>query len=318
MIRLLLGWLLWRAMAGVLRAAFGTPADPVGNTVITVAYAVANLLNPIRWLRQLTGNADPPGSNYTIRSTSTSLTEWSLVTTDMIANNAIVATKILNGHITPEKLFDANTPADNDVLTFNGTSGGFEWQDIGALVDTTIPDNTVSPAKLSAIAKPVIGHIAMYAGDSQPDVTPYGWLFCNGQAISRSTYSALFAIVGTDYGAGDGSTTFNLPDMQNRVPIGAGDDYTVAQQWGSNTSSVPHDHSVSGHDHSFSGTTGNNNAAGQRGSTGSSTADDPHQHGFSGTTSSAGSGTTGNSSPSVDIRQPSLGVQFMIYAGVAS
>lgn len=65
--------------------AYGTPTDPVGGTVITVAYAVANLLDPIRWLRALTGGADPPGTNYVVRSTSTSATEWSKVTSDMIA-----------------------------------------------------------------------------------------------------------------------------------------------------------------------------------------------------------------------------------------
>lgn len=49
-----------------------------------------------------------------------------------------------------------------------------------------------------------------------------GWLLCNGQAVSRTTYAALFNAIGTRYGAGDGSTTFNLPDMQGRSPIGAG------------------------------------------------------------------------------------------------
>lgn len=49
---------------------------------------------------------------------------------------------------------------------------------------------------------------------------PPGWLLCDGAAISRTTYAALFAVIGTLYGAGDGSTTFNLPNMQGRVPVG--------------------------------------------------------------------------------------------------
>ena len=49
-----------------------------------------------------------------------------------------------------------------------------------------------------------------------------GWLLANGQAVSRTTYAALFNAIGTRYGAGDGSTTFNLPDLQGRSPIGAG------------------------------------------------------------------------------------------------
>lgn len=48
------------------------------------------------------------------------------------------------------------------------------------------------------------------------------YLLCNGAAVSRTTYAALFAQIGTRYGAGDASTTFNLPDFQGRSPIGAG------------------------------------------------------------------------------------------------
>lgn len=51
---------------------------------------------------------------------------------------------------------------------------------------------------------------------------PNGWLLCQGQAVNRVTYSALFGIIGTSYGAGDGSTTFNLPDLRSRMPLGAG------------------------------------------------------------------------------------------------
>jgi microcystin-dependent protein len=47
------------------------------------------------------------------------------------------------------------------------------------------------------------------------------WLFCDGRAVSRSTYAALFAVTGTAFGVGDGSTTFNLPDLRRRFPIGA-------------------------------------------------------------------------------------------------
>lgn len=50
---------------------------------------------------------------------------------------------------------------------------------------------------------------------------PPGWLFCDGQAVSRTVYAALFAVLGTVYGVGDGSTTFNLPDLRGRSPVGA-------------------------------------------------------------------------------------------------
>ena len=51
---------------------------------------------------------------------------------------------------------------------------------------------------------------------------PTGYLLCDGAAISRTTYANLFAVIGTAYGVGDGSTTFNVPDMQGKVPVGIG------------------------------------------------------------------------------------------------
>jgi microcystin-dependent protein len=60
------------------------------------------------------------------------------------------------------------------------------------------------------------GTLTAFAGATAPS----GWLVCDGSAISRSTYSDLFTVVGTTYGAGDGSTTFNLPDLRGRVVVG--------------------------------------------------------------------------------------------------
>ena len=50
---------------------------------------------------------------------------------------------------------------------------------------------------------------------------PNGYLLCDGRAISRQTYKTLFSVIGTTYGEGDGSSTFNLPDMRDRFPQGA-------------------------------------------------------------------------------------------------
>jgi microcystin-dependent protein len=63
------------------------------------------------------------------------------------------------------------------------------------------------------------GVILPFAGATAPD----GFLLCYGQAVSRDTYSDLFAAIGTTYGAGDGSTTFNLPDLRGRVAAGKDD-----------------------------------------------------------------------------------------------
>lgn len=63
------------------------------------------------------------------------------------------------------------------------------------------------------------GMVMPFAGSSAPG----GWLLCDGSAVSRSTYSVLFGVIGTTYGVGDGSTTFNVPDMRGRAPFGKDD-----------------------------------------------------------------------------------------------
>lgn len=60
------------------------------------------------------------------------------------------------------------------------------------------------------------GVISAFAGATAPT----GWLMCDGSAVSRITYADLFAIIGTTYGNGDGTTTFNLPKYDGRVPVG--------------------------------------------------------------------------------------------------
>ena len=64
---------------------------------------------------------------------------------------------------------------------------------------------------------------------------PTGFLECNGQTVSRSTYSALFAIVGTTYGAGDGSSTFLVPNLQDNVAMGKSGTKALASTGGANT-----------------------------------------------------------------------------------
>lgn len=62
----------------------------------------------------------------------------------------------------------------------------------------------------------MVGEVIMYAGADLPS----GYLRCDGAAVSRTAYSRLFAVIGTTYGAGNGSSTFNLPDFRGRGPMG--------------------------------------------------------------------------------------------------
>jgi microcystin-dependent protein len=76
-----------------------------------------------------------------------------------------------------------------------------------------VPDESITPDKLSF---GITGIVAPYTGSTAPT----GWLLCYGQAVSRTTYAALFAVMSTTFGVGDGSTTFNLPDLRGRTPFG--------------------------------------------------------------------------------------------------
>jgi microcystin-dependent protein len=64
---------------------------------------------------------------------------------------------------------------------------------------------------------------------------PSGFLECDGTAVSRSTYAALFAVVGTTYGIGDGSTTFNVPNLADNVAVGKSNNKALGTTGGANT-----------------------------------------------------------------------------------
>ena len=70
----------------------------------------------------------------------------------------------------------------------------------------------------AAVVTTAAGTVSMYAGSTAPS----GYLLCDGAAVSRTTYAALFTAISTTWGAGDGTTTFNVPDARGRAPIGVG------------------------------------------------------------------------------------------------
>jgi microcystin-dependent protein len=77
------------------------------------------------------------------------------------------------------------------------------------------------------MAQPYVGEIRMFAGNFPPN----GWMFCQGQPLAISENDVLFQLLGTMYG-GDGQSTFNLPDLQGRLPLhfGTGGDGVTYQQ----------------------------------------------------------------------------------------
>lgn len=142
-----------------------------------------------------------------------------------------------------------------------------------------------------------IGSILAWTSNS----IPFGYLLCDGSEISRTTYADLFAAIGTTFGVGDGSTTFNLPDLRGRFPLGkstSGTGSTLGQSGGS----LDHTHSIPAHFHSMGSGADLNITASGSGTTGIESAGHTHSgttgiesqghtHLVSGTTGSSGAHT---------------------------
>lgn len=102
----------------------------------------------------------------------------------------------------------ANLPVEDGALIYNYETGAtyLDYDDERIPTGGGMPTGDTFP----------IGAISPYAGS----IAPTNWLICDGRAISRFTYSDLFNAIGTTYGSGDGNTTFNLPNLKGRVPVG--------------------------------------------------------------------------------------------------
>lgn len=106
--------------------------------------------------------------------------------------------------------FRRGTSAQNDAFT--GAAGEIS-------LDTSTNNIRIHDGATAGGAEVVpAGTIMAYGGATAPT----GYLFCDNTAVSRTTYARLFAAVGTAFGTGDGSTTFNLPDLRDKVPLGKG------------------------------------------------------------------------------------------------
>jgi microcystin-dependent protein len=152
----------------------------------------------------IAGAVDATHTELSVLDGDTTATATTLADADRLVVNdngvmAQVALSDLKTYLT------ANLPITSAMIT----DGTIQSGDIG--------DEQITQAKLAADVIPIpVGSLIPFAGSTAPN----GYLLCYGQLVSRTTYSGLFAAIGTTYGAGDGVTTFRLPDLRGRVISG--------------------------------------------------------------------------------------------------
>ncbi|MEZ7929947.1 MAG: tail fiber protein, partial [Flavobacteriales bacterium] len=110
------------------------------------------------------------------------------------------------GDYAKDSVIDSDNDSTNEIQVLNYSNDTLYLSSSNFVVVPSSSGNTGVP----------VGTIMLYAGNS----IPTGWILCDGSAISRSTYSTLFTALGTSWGQGDNSTTFNLPDMRGRFARG--------------------------------------------------------------------------------------------------
>lgn len=123
------------------------------------------------------------------------------ITEGKLANSAVTNGKIATGAVTFDRINSSAIATESEAKAGTATNKLMTPKGVAQAIAEQIP-SAVPP-----------GTILHFAGKSVPE----GYLLCNGAAVSRTTYADLFAAIGTTYGTGDGSTTFNLPDTDGRV-----------------------------------------------------------------------------------------------------
>ena len=185
----------------------------------------------------------------------------------------------------------------------DATKNGMLRQVSGKATDFVDGTNNCQP--IANLLPP--GMVVDYAG---PNI-PSGWFLCNGQLVSRTLYSGLFSAIGTTYGAGDGSTTFAVPNFQGRVAAGAGGSFGALGVLGGAATVVlavgnmpSHSHSITDKVHSHTATA----------------SDSGHTHNFTAVLGAAGGSYQGGNpfSPSTATTQTGFANVTVSVAGAAT
>lgn len=203
--------------------------------------------------------------------TDNNFTDTLLTKLNGIENGAqvnIIDSITVNGTQAPinNKTVALNVPTKTSDLTNDGSTGTPFISELPVASNTTLGaikvGNNLTIAADGTLSASSGGGSTEVVGDTLPigsivewmiDEVPENWLECTGQAVSREEYPDLFDIIGTKYGNGDGTTTFNLPNMQSRTTMGynANDDNfnSVGGTGGSTSQTFVHTHTINEHTH---------------------------------------------------------------------
>lgn len=229
----------------------------------TVASPVTTFTMPSRSRLTVTAAGIPPNSNGAddpnyIRiyagSTNTNAARFFQTSIAQGSKTTTLPTFATSGAVAPTTgTFLGTVPYKISAATAGFTVDGNSNGTLGTgSVYTTTESRIITAASLSATllaattadARPA-GEITMW-GTTAP---PTGWLICNGQEVSRTTYARLFAVIGTAFGLGDSTTTFAVPDLRGRLPVGAGTNHALRSNENSTdetTRSIRHRHNITG------------------------------------------------------------------------
>ena len=202
---------------------------PLANSIIT--FSGRGFIEGLLFILPGVEGLIPNGRNADGSLKTTAFTVTTPLTHQLEDNNEYVI--LLNGSSLSTASYSGNSYYDNESSTNSGVAAGYVEAGICSNMTNVVKNfslksvfcaldyaefqqnnegiqKKIDELQESIVARLPAGFVAAWPGNTPPD----GWLVCNGATISRTTYADLFAAIGTTFGAGDGSTTFKIPDYQ--------------------------------------------------------------------------------------------------------